>query len=105
MIVILLCYLFSPWIKSFWEAPNLVGRVVEQDGNKILVISNISKDDITEDISKLLKNNYDATWVKLDLFNSLNRYDEGQKVHVWMDYLQTSYPGQTTAVRVQKVNE
>ncbi|MCL6603669.1 MAG: YobA family protein [Paenibacillus sp.] len=84
--------------------PNLLGRVVDIDGGRILVISKIAREEITSNIKDLLNSGKytEAYWV---IVSSSKKYKIGDQVKVWFSQSEDSYPAQTKADKIEIVPE
>ncbi|PZD97309.1 hypothetical protein DNH61_02855 [Paenibacillus sambharensis] len=86
--------------------PSMVGRIVDKDGGEILVAEGVTKEAIADglDINDLLASSDkypNACWVKV----GLNWYKVGDKVEVWYNGSEDSYPCQATADKVKRSDE
>lgn len=86
--------------------PRFEGRIVDKDGSKLLVVEGISKDEMTDDIKSILQSGKysHACWVTKK-WNPLRNYKVGQQVKVWFNTSDDSYPCQTTAQKIEVVDE
>ncbi|MEX1030730.1 MAG: DUF3221 domain-containing protein [Paenibacillaceae bacterium] len=84
--------------------PNLIGRVVDRDGGRILVIGGISREEISGNIQNILESGEykEAYWVRVSGFK---RFEEGDQVKVWFSETEDSYPAQTAADKIEIVEE
>jgi len=81
------------------------GYVIEIDESRILVVSDISKEEaLILTAENLLEGNIgtDAVWYKV---NNTGDYEVGQLLRVKSEMMMESYPGQSEAVLVQIVEE
>ncbi|MFD0959035.1 DUF3221 domain-containing protein [Paenibacillus chungangensis] len=87
---------------------DLIGRVVDEDGSRILVISGITKEEITGEVNEIINSGKykGAYWITVKGIQSFKRYDIGDQVKVWFTKdVADSYPAQTGAVKIEKMKE
>ncbi|MGE7824147.1 DUF3221 domain-containing protein [Paenibacillus sp. NPDC093718] len=85
--------------------PNLIGRVVDKEGSRILVIGGITREEIVEQNVKdiLDSDKYrEVYWIRVKGFKS---FDVGDQVRVWFSVVDDSYPAQTAAEKIENVKE
>ncbi|MEB1806240.1 MAG: YobA family protein [Bacillaceae bacterium] len=84
----------------------MTGLIVEKEGNRILVIENVTKDQLDPlDLDELLNQGHGAIWFEVEeqeLFESLH---VGDKVAVEYNIVLESYPGQSKAVSITKLDK
>lgn len=78
------------------EEPGITGYVMAKSGERVLVLDPVAKDfSSTGGISEF----YNAIWFS----NAPSNIEIGDKVKVWYDFLEESYPGQSEAKHVEKI--
>ncbi|MBU9710290.1 DUF3221 domain-containing protein [Evansella tamaricis] len=98
------CLPFSNDNVSNHEPMYQEGRIVEIEA-RILVVSDISKEEAIEfDESSILSNEVgtNATWFSVD---DVEQYSEGQLVRVYYRGMDESYPGQSEATKIENLEE
>ncbi|MCU6713057.1 YobA family protein [Paenibacillus sp. J5C_2022] len=95
-------------LESTRGEPNLIGRVVDEDGNRLLVISGITMEEIDGNVIDIINSGKykGAYWITVKGPNSFKNFNVGDQVRVWFSkYVADSYPAQTEAVKIEKVRE
>ncbi len=84
--------------------PNLIGRVVDRDGGRLLVIGDISKEEMNVSVKDILESGKykEVYWVKV---SGLKRFKIGDQVKVWFSETEDSYPAETAADKIVFVEE
>lgn len=84
----------------------MTGLIVEKEGSQILVIENVTKDQLDPlDLDELLNKGYGAIWFEIEEQEVLNNLHVGDKVLVEYDIVLESYPGQSKAISISKVDK
>ncbi len=84
--------------------PNLVGRVVDKDGSRILVIGGITREEMNGDVEGIINSDKfrDVYWIRVKGFKG---FDIGDQVRVWFSDVDDSYPAQTASRKIEIVKE
>lgn len=79
------------------------GHIIDISGSRILVVSNITKEEaIDSPQEELLNKGNEAVWYSVD---DISIYEIGQLLRIRWEHMDESYPGQSTPVNVQRVEE
>lgn len=75
------------------------GHVIDISDSRILVVSDITKEEaIDSSQEELLKGGNEAVWYSVD---DVSTYEIGQMLRLEWEYMNESYPGQSSPVNVQ----
>ncbi|MDE5412613.1 DUF3221 domain-containing protein [Alkalihalobacterium chitinilyticum] len=84
----------------------MTGLIVEKEGNRILVIENVTKDQLDSlDLDEVLNQGYEAIWFEVEDQELFENLYVGDKVAVEYDIVLESYPGQSKAVSITKLDK
>lgn len=98
MILLISCNTFV------YGEPQLIGRVVDSDRSRILVVADISLEETKDSVESILSSGKfkEAYWVKI---SNSKRYKSGDQVKVWFHNSDDSNPGQTKADGIKVIKE